>query len=89
MSRPSLSTLKDIEMTGESWDADVDDNFDDVKTFVEDQPIAVKYYATESSLPAAGSFDDCLAIVQNHTTHGFCIAVSNGTAWKFVALSLS
>lgn len=73
MSRP----IPDILLFGqEGWDAEVNSNFD----LLFSSPIPVKVFTTVASLPAAGSFDNCVALV---VEAGFKRRwyVSNGTTW--------
>ncbi len=43
----------------EGWDAEVNANFD----LIFDSPVPLKVFATFAGLPAAGNFDNCLALV--------------------------
>jgi len=73
MARP----IPDILLFGqEGWDAEANNNWD--LTF--DSPIPVKVFSTVASLPAAGNFDDCVALV---VEAGFKRRwfVSDGTSW--------
>ena len=73
MARP----IPDVVLFGqEGWDAEVNSNFD----LLFDSPIPVKVFTTVASLPAAGSFDDCVALV---VEAGFKRRwyVSDGTSW--------
>jgi len=73
MARP----IPDILLFGqEGWDAEANNNWD--LTFK--SPIPVKEFLTVASLPAAGSFDNCVALV---IEPGFKRRwfVSNGTIW--------
>ena len=56
MSRP----IEDVIDSGvEGWDASMNDNF----ALIFDSPIPVKQFASVAALPAAGNFDDCVAVV--------------------------
>lgn len=73
MARP----IPDILTQGiEGWDAEVNSNFD----LIFEGPIPIKVFATVGGLPAAGSFDDCLAYVAEA---GFKrrLFVSDGATW--------
>lgn len=73
MSRP----IPDIILQGiEGWDAELGANFD----LIFDSPIPVKEFLSVASLPAAGNFDNCVALV---IEPGFKRQwyVSNGTSW--------
>ncbi len=73
MSRPiQFQVVQGIE----GWDVDVNANFD----LLFDSAIPVKEFLSVASLPAAGSFDNCVALV---IEPGFKRQwyVSNGTTW--------
>jgi len=71
MSRPSHVT---ISSGLEAWDGEVSDNFD--LAFSTPFPIAI--YANFAALPAAGSYDECLAVISDEDI----LCISNGTTWK-------
>ena len=66
------------------WDGRMDDNFD----VIHDAPFpAREHVGTESDLESAfpaASHDRCLIWV-NHSTHGFVLYFSNGTAWEILS----
>lgn len=73
MARP----IPDVVLFGqEGWDAEVNSNFD----LLFDSAIPVKEFLSFAGLPAAGSFDNCVALV---IEPGFKRRwfVSNGTIW--------
>jgi len=69
MARPTRRTISS-EIS--AWDADVDFNFD----LLTGVPLALKQYALVGDLPAASSYDDCLALV------GSVLYISDGAAWS-------
>ncbi len=58
-----------------AWDADADFNF----SIVTDGPFPMALYDTTGDLPAAGSYDDCLALVGTTTV---LMYISNGATWE-------
>lgn len=73
MARP----IPDVLLFGqEGWDAEANNNWD----LIFDSPIPVKEFLSVASLPAAGSFDNCVALV---IEPGFKRQwyVSDGTSW--------
>jgi len=69
MARPTrLSIASGIA----AWDADADFNF----ALLTDAPFPLFQVAVVGSLPAASSYDKCLALV------GSVLYISNGTAWS-------
>ena len=69
MARPTLRTLT----AGiAAWDADVDANFN----LITGKPFPMAQYATTGDLPAASSYENCLALV------GDVLYISNGTIWN-------
>ena len=77
MARP---TWNDIESEEQSWDADIQDNFENLS----DRPWPVYEHAgDESDLAStftANLYDRCMVMV-NHTTLGWSIYFSDGTNW--------
>jgi len=69
MARP---TRRVISSGIAAWDADVDFNFD----LLTGVPLAIKQYTLVGDLPAAGSYDDCLALV------GSVMYISDGATWN-------
>lgn len=59
-----------------SWDGDVDRNF----SIITDGPFPMFQVALEGDLPAASSYDDCLAIVG--TGSAAELYISDGSAWS-------
>lgn len=55
-----------------AWDGDVDANFDAITG----APFPVAQYATTGALPAASSYDQCLALVVD------VLYISNGSTWE-------
>lgn len=76
MAKPTHSN---IESTGQGWDGAVDDNFD----LVFETPLPVAEYSSVASLPAAGSFDRCLAVVDDATAD-WILTLSDGSNWKLI-----
>lgn len=76
MSKPVRTT---IASSGQAWDASVDDNF----ALIFDGPVPLKEYANTGSLPPAGNFDRCFAVV-NDAVAGWVLIFSDGTSWKVV-----
>lgn len=58
-----------------AWDADADHNF----SLLTDGPFPMAIYDTVGDLPAASSYDDCLALVGTITV---LMYLSNGTTWE-------
>jgi hypothetical protein len=56
-----------------AWDADTDENFG----LIYDTPYPIVEYALVGDLPAASSYDYCLALVGNDTLY-----ISNGSSWS-------
>ncbi len=73
MARPSRI---DISNGSASWDADVNDNFQ----LLFDTPMPVAIYADSGSLPAAASYENCIAICQDDDK----IYTSDGSSWSEV-----
>ena len=76
MSKPTRTT---IASSGQAWDAAVDDNF----ALIFESPIPIKEYANSGSLPPAGNFDRCFAVV-NDGVAGWVLMLSDGSAWKII-----
>lgn len=57
-----------------AWDGDVDTNF----ALMTDTPFPIASFATTGALPAASSYDDCLAHVQADDR----LYISNGSSWE-------
>lgn len=70
MARP---TPNSISSGLNGWDADVGDNFD----IIFDAPIPLAHYANVGALPAAASYDECIAIVDDDSLY-----YSDGSAWN-------
>lgn len=60
----------------EGWDVDVNTNFDIIFT----NPVPLKVFTTFAGLPAAGSFDNCLALVVEAGKKQQ-LFLSDGTNW--------
>ena len=73
MSRPIPAT---IVQGIEGWDADIENNFD----LIFEGPIPLKVFATFAGLPAAGNFDNCLALVVEAGKKQQ-LFLSDGTNW--------
>jgi len=71
MARPE----RDVIGSGEgAWDGEVDSNF----SIMTETPFPIASYATIGALPAASSYDDCLAHVQANDR----LYISNGSSWE-------
>lgn len=70
MAKPTYNTIAHGQ---QSWDADLDANFD----ILESQAIPIPAYADKAALPAAGNYDECIAITQDTND----IWTSDGTSW--------
>jgi hypothetical protein len=70
MARPTRRT---IASGIAAWDADTDENFG----LVFDTPYPIVEYALVGDLPAAGSYENCLALVGGDTLY-----ISNGASWS-------
>lgn len=77
MARPSPS-LNAITSNLENWDAEVDDNFDQLVDLCFTNPFPAARYATTGALPAASSYENCLAFVEVDDL----IYISDGTNWN-------
>lgn len=69
MTRPTRRT---IASGIAAWDADVDANFDQITG----APFPMFQVSLVGSLPAASSYDDCLALVDD------VMYISNGSTWE-------
>lgn len=74
MTRP---TFTDLEQGLEAWAAYIND----MRDALVDAPFPIKEYADVASLPAAGSYDRCLAV----TTDTSELWYSDGTSWRTVS----
>lgn len=70
MTRPSIGALSH---TQEGWDSDLNDNLDAIGS----TPFPIAEYANKAALPAAGSYDRCIA----STSDDGNLWISNGTTW--------
>jgi len=73
MARPSISS---IDNGVESWEADINDNFD----ILVDGPFPLKQYANSGAFPAAASYENCIAVAQDNDK----IYISDGASWNEV-----
>ncbi len=71
MSRPTRNVIASGEA---AWDGEADSNF----SIITESPFPIASYATTGALPAASSYDDCLAHVQADDR----LYISNGTTWE-------
>ncbi len=85
MTRPTY-TPAPIASGMEGWDAEVTDNFDQVKEVFCDHPAPLAKYASLGALPAANLYDQCAAIVWDGST--WILVVSDGAAWNPAGSSL-
>jgi hypothetical protein len=66
---------RDVIGSGEAaWDGETDSNF----SIMTETPFPIASYATTGALPAASSYDDCLAHVQADDR----LYISNGATWE-------
>lgn len=82
MTRPTYTPTA-IASAIEAWDAVVTDNFNHTADTLINNPVPLAKYANVAALPAFGSFDQCLCVV-NEATAGWVIALSNGAAWEII-----
>lgn len=71
MARPTRNIIASAEA---AWDGEVDSNF----SIITESPFPIASYATTGALPAASSYDDCLAHVQADDR----LYISNGSSWE-------
>jgi len=71
MARPTPAT---ISSGLAAWDGDVDDNFGLIFT----TPVPIAIYANFGALPAAASYDNCIAIITDEDV----MCISDGTNWQ-------
>src|SRR5262245_37993939 len=69
--------LLDIQAGIEAWDSDLSNDIQ----ILRDNPMPVKEYNNATSLPAAGSFDRCIAF-KEVTAGNWALTFSDGTAWR-------
>lgn len=72
MARPTRNVIASGEA---AWDGEVDSNF----SIMTDTPFPLLLAANTGALPAASSYDGCLALVG--TTASARLYISNGTSW--------
>lgn len=63
----------------EGWDGEIDDNFD----LVFSTPIPIAIYDDFASLPAAASYEDCLAVIVDEDV----LCISDGSNWKRIGVA--
>lgn len=73
MARPTRNTIASGEA---AWDGDVDNNF----SLIFDTPFPMYLAANTGVLPAASSYEGCLALVG--TSANARLYISNGSAWS-------
>lgn len=71
MARPTRNVIASGEA---AWDGEADSNF----SIITESPFPIASYATTGALPAASSYDDCLAHVQADDR----LYISNGSTWE-------
>lgn len=71
MARPTRNVIASEEA---AWDGEVDSNF----SIITESPFPIASFATTGALPAASSYDDCLAHVQADDR----LYISNGSTWE-------
>ncbi len=71
MARPTRNLISSGEA---AWDGEVDTNF----SIMTDSPFPIASYGNIGALPAASSYDDCLA----HVRADDRLYISNGSSWE-------
>jgi len=87
MTRPTL-TVPTITPQMAGWDATINTAISALQTFVSGQPYALPLYTVASGagqLPAAASYQYCLAVVSDATSGKGPVVVSDGTNWRYVS----
>ncbi len=83
--RPTLTVDQVAPLTA-GWDAVINNATGQLATFVSDQPVAPKVYTIASGadqLPAAASFQYCIAMVSDAASGKRPDVVSDGTHWLY------
>ena len=80
MSRPNLSAMPSVDAGQLAWDAKVNQALEDIKAIIEDGPFPIAEYGTAEALPAAGSYDRCIA-AKDDATIGWHVRLSDGSSW--------
>lgn len=89
--RPTL-TIDQVTPQQAGWDATVNNATAEIGTFVGGQPFAPKVYTVASGagqLPAAASYQFCLAMVSDAASGKSCLVFSNGTNWLYTDNSIA
>ena len=74
-------TLNYLDSAKEAWDATLNDDLDVLGKA--GTPVPVPEFGSVGALPAAGSYDRCVAFVSDTT--GWTLYMSNGSAWVPIA----
>lgn len=83
--RPTLD-VDQVTPNQAGWDATVNNATGQLATFVSDQPFAPKVFTVASGagqLPAAASYQHCLAFVSDPAGGKSVLVFSDGTNWRY------